>query len=319
MTVIDGTLGPLESGTIVGTFLFGILTLQAFNYYRQFPEDSIRVKITVVVIWLLELGLTICSLHSVYWITVTSYGGFFLAFILQPPRTLLVTLFFSAAINSSVQVFFGNRIRVLSGRLHIFFLCITVAILRFICHMALMATIWRSNTGFLIIESKAHWIAIVDMALLPVGDGLIAVSMCYYLWNMRESQFRHTRKVVDTLMLWTVETTVVTSVAAVLQLILFLTRTDLSFLAFYLIEPKLFSNSMLAVLNGRTRFRSAEDNIVSGPVFDSSRPGTRSRRDRGALTDVDPQGKSSDSAVIQMSPIPENTDSIYPEIEKTGP
>ncbi|KAJ7089913.1 hypothetical protein C8R44DRAFT_818292 [Mycena epipterygia] len=43
-------------------------------------------------------------------------------------------------------------------------------------------------------------------------------------------------------------------------------------MAFYLIQPKLFSNSMLAVLNGRTRFRT--DGIVGSPSlpFEAAKP-----------------------------------------------
>lgn len=44
---LDGTLGALEVGTVAGTFLFGILTLQTFNYYRRFPKDSKTLKTTV--------------------------------------------------------------------------------------------------------------------------------------------------------------------------------------------------------------------------------------------------------------------------------
>ncbi|KAJ7908993.1 hypothetical protein B0H13DRAFT_2330844 [Mycena leptocephala] len=61
---------------------------------------------------------------------------------------------------------------------------------------------------------------------------------------------------VDTIILWTVETTLLTTISGALQLILFLTRRhDLSWLVFFLIQAKLFSNSMLASLNGRTQFR----------------------------------------------------------------
>ncbi|KAJ7136680.1 hypothetical protein C8R44DRAFT_767660 [Mycena epipterygia] len=60
---------------------------------------------------------------------------------------------------------------------------------------------------------------------------------------------------VDTLILWTIETTMITSFAGILELILFLTRKDLAWISFYLIQPKLFSNSMLASLNNRQRIR----------------------------------------------------------------
>ncbi|KAJ7342339.1 hypothetical protein DFH08DRAFT_938316 [Mycena albidolilacea] len=64
---------------------------------------------------------------------------------------------------------------------------------------------------------------------------------------------------IDTIILWTLETTLLTTVSGIMQLILFLTRGhDLSWEMFFLIQAKLFSNSMLASLNGRKRFRSLD-------------------------------------------------------------
>ncbi|KAJ7445331.1 hypothetical protein FB451DRAFT_1412843 [Mycena latifolia] len=272
---LDGTLGALEIGTVAGTFLFGILTLQTFNYYRQFSQDLILLKLTIGTMWFLELGHTIASLHAMYWITVTTYSRPPNAFIVQPPRSLILTILFSAGTDALVQVFFGNRIRVLSGRPHVFFLCIAMAALRFICDMALMATIWIFNAGFTVLESRVHWVMITASTVGPTADFVIALSMCYYLWFLRESgsQFRRTRGMVDTPMIWTVETTVVTSVAGIMQLIippLYPLPVSVAFMVFYLIQPKLFSNSMLAVLHGRARFRSSEAAIVSGALFDST-------------------------------------------------
>jgi hypothetical protein len=44
---LNGSLGALEIGIVLGVFLFGIETLQTFNYYRRFPKDSNLLKATV--------------------------------------------------------------------------------------------------------------------------------------------------------------------------------------------------------------------------------------------------------------------------------
>jgi len=69
---------------------------------------------------------------------------------------------------------------------------------------------------------------------------------------------------LDTLILWTLETTTITSLAGIMQLILFLVRKDLAWMVFYLIQPKLFSNSLLASLNNRQAIKSAhQENFLS--------------------------------------------------------
>lgn len=44
---LDGSIGAIEIGAALGAFLFGIETLQTFNYYRNFPKDSNLLKGTV--------------------------------------------------------------------------------------------------------------------------------------------------------------------------------------------------------------------------------------------------------------------------------
>ncbi|KAJ7433658.1 hypothetical protein FB451DRAFT_1471954 [Mycena latifolia] len=253
---IDGTFGALEIGTTIGTFLFGILTLQTFNYYRQFPQDSRLLKTTGT---LADKGqvfrtrphglLSACiwrklDWYKTYWTTVTSYGRPPYTFMMEPPRSLILTVLFSTGIDALVQVFFANRIRVLSGRRHVFFLCIVLAAAGFTSGMAIIIIIWTSNEGLSIIESKTvRWIGIAAITLVPLGDVLIALSMCYYLWNMRKSgsqfrrnysgqQVRHNIPDIKAVHVFS-------SVAAVMELVLqFLTRTDLSFTALSLIQAK---------------------------------------------------------------------------------
>ncbi|KAJ7114833.1 hypothetical protein C8R44DRAFT_880903 [Mycena epipterygia] len=102
---LDGSLGALEIGTVVGTFFFGILTLQTFNYYRQFPDDSKTLKITVTVLWLLELAQTnVLFRGKIYVITVTFYGQPPSEVILKPPQSQVATILFSGGIDGLVQV-----------------------------------------------------------------------------------------------------------------------------------------------------------------------------------------------------------------------
>ncbi|KAJ6555045.1 hypothetical protein DFH09DRAFT_1365995 [Mycena vulgaris] len=265
---LDGTLGALEIGTVIGVFLFGMATLQTFNYYGQFPEDSKILKVTVAVIWFLELGHTICSLHGIYSITVTFYGQPPEDAFLKPPPSIVATLLFSGTIDALVQLFFGNRIRVLSGRPIFLVISAAFATLRFVCDITLAARLWIDNAGFTILRTKVLWEMITASSIGPAGDIFIAVVMCHWLWQRRDtgSHFNRTRRMVDTLIIWTIETTLVTSIAGIMQLVLILARNDLTFIPFYLIQPKLFLNAMLAGLNRRTRFRRGGEDFVSGSI-----------------------------------------------------
>ncbi|KAJ6554755.1 hypothetical protein B0H19DRAFT_1377487 [Mycena capillaripes] len=173
---LDGTLGAMEIGAILGTFLFGIETLQTFNYYRRFPEDSQLLKATVAVIWFDSFNISKATsnrpdhpgvLNSsiqfagwtqwIYSMTVTFYGRPASQHILSPPHTLNITILLSAPIHALVQLFFGNRIRILSGHWHIMVLCLFLTLLRFICDVALTIATWVSPSAFSALRSNVHW------------------------------------------------------------------------------------------------------------------------------------------------------------------
>jgi hypothetical protein len=44
---LNGSLGATEIGSVLGAFLFGVETLQTYNYFRNFHRDSILLKTTV--------------------------------------------------------------------------------------------------------------------------------------------------------------------------------------------------------------------------------------------------------------------------------
>ncbi|KAJ7095659.1 hypothetical protein C8R44DRAFT_684396 [Mycena epipterygia] len=265
MSGLDGTLGSTLIGSVFGTLLFGILTLQTFNYYRLYPNDSVILKILVASLWFFDLGHSICVWHSIYQMTVTFYGQ--IQHILNPPRSLEISVLFTALIILTVQTFFAGRIRVLSGHWHITIICSLLTTLRFAFSIVLLVT-FATSTGFSVLQTKIHWTFTTVSSLGPAVDLITAISLCYFLWEIRTSRapFTQTRNILDTLILWTIETTVITSFAGIMQLILFLSRKDLAWMAFYMIQSKLFSNSMLASLNNRKRRSSVEeDNILSLP------------------------------------------------------
>ncbi|KAJ6599978.1 hypothetical protein DFH09DRAFT_1271517 [Mycena vulgaris] len=267
-----GSLGPAEIGVVLATFLYGIETLQTFNYYRECPKDSRRLKTLVAVIWLLELAHMICVWHAIYSMTITFYGR--PEHILDPPLSLVFTIIIHGAIIFIVQTFFAFRVRALSKRWSITILGCILNCLRLLVNVGLFVELWKrqDRSEWVVLGTDLRWIMITGFSIGPSVDILIATSLCYYLWHYKNSEFKQTNRMVDTLIIWTVETTAITSLSGALQLILFLTRNDLTWFIFWVVQAKckilfhifaliktcqtVFANSMLASLNGRNRFRS---------------------------------------------------------------
>ncbi|KAF7356265.1 Saposin B-type domain-containing protein [Mycena venus] len=263
---LDGSLGVIQIGLVLGTFLFGIETLQTFNYYREFPKDPKILKGLVGGIWFFELAHTISSWHAMYTITVTFYGQ--PQHILAPPISLVYPIFFHGLIAFCAQSFFVYRVRVLSGQWLIPIGCFALNLARLGCLMLLFGELYQTPI-FTLLATKFRKEVIVVSSMGPGVEIVVAASLVYYLWSRRGGKggstgFQQTNRVVDSIVIWTVETTLITTVSGVVQLILFLTRrNDSSWILFFLIQAKLFSNSLLASLNGRTRFRTPGASVVA--------------------------------------------------------
>ncbi|KAJ7315702.1 hypothetical protein DFH08DRAFT_1086769, partial [Mycena albidolilacea] len=253
---LDGSLGVFEIASVLATWLFGIETLQTFNYYSDFPKDPKFLKALVGVIWFLELGHTIASWHGLYGVTITFYGQ--IEHWLSPPLSLVFPILFHACIALAVQSFFVYRVRVLSKQWFIPVLCCVLNLVHFVFNILLFGQL-ATNRVFSIETQQLSWEITFASSIGPAVDMIVAASLVFYLWHRKTTNFRQTNRIVDTIILWTLETTLLTTASGIMQLILFLTRrNDLSWEMFFLIQAKLFSNSMLASLNGRKRFRSLD-------------------------------------------------------------
>ncbi|KAJ6481262.1 hypothetical protein C8R47DRAFT_1135191 [Mycena vitilis] len=258
---LDGTVGAIQVGLVLATWLFGIETLQTFNYYRDFGKDPRVLRGLVGAIWLLELAHTISGWHAMYTITVTFYGK--PQHIISPPLSMTFPILFHAFIAMAVQTFFVYRIRVVSGQWLIPVVCFILNLGRMACLLFLFQGLFRTPV-FNLLTTKFNTEVIIASSLSPGVEIVVAGSLLYYLWQRRAADFSQTNRIVDSIIIWTIESTLLTTISGFVQLVLFLTRrNDLSWLVFFLIQAKLFSNSLLASLNGRKRFRSAGNHVVA--------------------------------------------------------
>ncbi|KAF8649051.1 hypothetical protein AX16_006052 [Volvariella volvacea WC 439] len=110
----DGTVGALQIGVLISTFLFGVTTLQCIRYFANFPKDKPTIKFMVCVVWLLELAHTISTASGLYHITMSQYN----APQLDPQPKLdlgfRIAVLFSGCIAALVQAYYTDRLRILT-------------------------------------------------------------------------------------------------------------------------------------------------------------------------------------------------------------
>ncbi|KAF7334664.1 hypothetical protein MVEN_02296900 [Mycena venus] len=254
----DSTLGALFIGTLVSYALFGVATTQTYIYWKRFPKDSLGMKVLVAVVWCGELAHAVCVAASVYAMTITNFGHPERLEVL--PKSFLASTFIGSLVSFVVQTFFAYRIYALSRSLlipcvwWIPCICWVLSLFRFVPpNVILFAYGQQLAPQFL-----KRWGPLFDAiwSASAANDLLIAGTLVVLLYNQRNTGLKHTVAMVDKLIAWTIETGVVTSIASIIMLTVFISLpSTFVWLAIFVVIPRLFSNSLLASLNSRASLR----------------------------------------------------------------
>ncbi|KAJ7307627.1 hypothetical protein DFH08DRAFT_975452 [Mycena albidolilacea] len=265
---LNPNTGAYEIGVLLSYVLFGVTTTQAYLYYTRFPEDSRKLKALVVFVWSCELAHALCLGMTLYRWTITYSGR---ADVLKFfPAPLAISEIFSGFVATCVQSFFGYRIYVLSKKPYISYLTWTLAFLRCLAAIAIGIAALLKDTLFHGYEVKWSWLINALWAVSITNDVVITTTLVYLLYMQRSAGQKRTIALIDKLIVWTIETGMVTrsvlfmswdvlfnafthSVSNIIILTLFLTMPDnLVWLAQWSIGARLFSNSLLARATIRT-------------------------------------------------------------------
>lgn len=186
-----------------------------------------------------------------------------------PELGALVTVFSMELLSSSlVQLFFSHRVYMLSRRLVIAVLgCVraSVKLARLLIIFILLGP--QTDAGVL---QNPVLVVMPAFAAVAVVEVFNTVTLCVVL-RSRRAQIRRTKKVIDKLMLWSIQTGLLISICSILVVLLlvFSPRTEIWAVPFAIL-PKLFSLSLLSSLNSRAHIRRAMENTpVTFSILDS--------------------------------------------------
>ncbi|KAG7447213.1 uncharacterized protein BT62DRAFT_1004792 [Guyanagaster necrorhizus] len=254
--------GPLILGYMWGYGLFGILTVQMYIYYIHFNhKDTWKTRLYVWLIFLLEVIFTIFSTIAAWNLYADGWGDVDMLSYIDWSWEPLPAL--NGTISSMVQTFYVWRIYNLTKNIWI---CIFIEIVAVVqCVFAYYFGIAVSVEG-LGVSKLIELTPMVStwLAGSAACDVLITSVIVYVLWQASSrSTFSQTTNAVTKIIRFTVETGLLTSVAAVVELVLWLIqpRYYVHFIGF-LVLGKLYSNALVATLNSRALVFGA---IQNGP------------------------------------------------------
>ncbi|KAG1892153.1 hypothetical protein F4604DRAFT_1912886 [Suillus subluteus] len=291
-------IGPVVLGALVNACLFGGVVVQTYVYYANFPNDHRVMKLTVAATLASQIAHVICVSATLWKAAVSGYGN---------PLTLLVfpqgadaAILFTAITGALVESSFVFRLWKLSKTLTLPLVSLALCLLA--QSIALVMTVKAfAMTNLVTFEIDENRLITLSLTSRLVCELTLTLSMVWYLRKQRSSTFlRHvtslpkrsvvmiyrTTTIIDRLVLWTLETGLITSLVVVFIMGFFLAmKQNYIWVSIYANLATVNANSLLASLNGRLILRSVPKTSLNMNTLSSS-SGGRSRKTESVVINV---------------------------------
>ncbi|KAL4250774.1 hypothetical protein ABKN59_006072 [Abortiporus biennis] len=249
---VGPTFGAAFVGLVAGATLFGVTLLQTYEYYKRYPSDHVLLKTLVACLTILDtLHLFFCG-RTIYWYLVSNFGDF--DNLDKTTWSMALQTDFNGIIGMAVEFFFARRVWIMS---HNWFLTSVICVLATIHFtLGILFTVESFILGEFSKFKSLTWITCTGLGCAAAADIIIALSMCIYLSKKRTGIDR-TDSLVTTLMIYSINTGLLTSIIATISVVLFaIMPLNFVWLCFFWILGKCYVNSLLASLNSRKGLRS---------------------------------------------------------------
>ncbi|KAF7354084.1 hypothetical protein MVEN_01095800 [Mycena venus] len=244
--------GPVLLGYLLNWCLFGTLSLQLYLYYQAFPQDVLWNRCLVYTVYAIEFVQTMLMTNDAF--STFAYGFGDLSALTSLRLEWFALPILTGLVAFIVQSFYAYRVYILSeswkAPLFIILIALVSSAGAFVHggvtgHEDRTSDLWSSGE---IYASAAVWL--FGSAL---SDLVSATCLTYYLYKS-DIGFRSTSVWLHNLMCLTIETGSLTALMALVHLTLFFAfPSEPYFFTAAAIQPKLYANTILAVLNSRLK------------------------------------------------------------------
>ncbi|KAJ4481289.1 hypothetical protein J3R30DRAFT_3466576 [Lentinula aciculospora] len=252
---VQSLFGPIFIGAFLNGILYGVLAVQTYFYYQNSSRDAWWIKYLVFFVLIAETISFVLDFAVVWEPLIQDYGS---PTIFQTtPTTFSADPLVTAAISTAVQLFQGWRIHKLTKSKIVFG---SIALIAF-------ASLAAGFTTTILIALHPAWsqLQMFEFGFLAwlissaLCDIVIAVSLSWFVLHNKTS-FTSTNSILNRIMLLTLQTGTLTAVAAIADVFTFTLSEDktLEFVWAYSLS-KLYSNSLLSMLNARVEWNKVLD------------------------------------------------------------
>ncbi|EKM52292.1 uncharacterized protein PHACADRAFT_211566 [Phanerochaete carnosa HHB-10118-sp] len=258
-TVLNLTFGSLLLGTFASAVFYGIICQQCLTFFHRFAKESLVLKSCVAAVWVIDsahLAFAICSVYILLMNNMGQLSGVF-------PSTFVGVTMTTAVSDTFVRGMFVYRLWIMSEKQ---WAVLVIPIILSVANLgaAVSATIEIVHVKTLVFTPALKEIFIADLVMLIVTDFYIAATICYFLRRPRRQVSALTLSITRTIMMYTINTGLVTSVAWLVCLITDVTMPN-DFIQFgiYLPTNDLYNICLLTSLNARKHLRAENRGTVA--------------------------------------------------------
>ncbi|THH20333.1 hypothetical protein EW146_g1023 [Bondarzewia mesenterica] len=282
--------GPTLIGVFFNLILYGIFLAQVQVYFSTFKQDRRWFKLfrsfcglQIVSLVILETINSVFAMYYSYDRLVNNFGDMNAqavsnwVFGMSPLTNGIIAV--------SVQIFFSWRVRVLTGKIWAMLLIVFLSVVSSLAAITVffIAAILASSPT----ASAASFVKpviIVWLVLSATADSLISTTLVYHLRKNRTG-FVSTDDTLNKIIRLTVQTGIITSVWAILDLGVYLGVPTADHEIFNLALAKLYTNSLLSSLNSRQgwKYTSTVEN-TGGHSADRGHSRVNQRQHKGAIS-----------------------------------
>lgn len=248
------SLGAIVMGTFLNVCLYGIMLVQTSNYFSTHKQDQLWVKLMVGWLLILDTLNTVFDVGFVYRYTITLFGDF--SALAHSHWFFHLSPLITVAIASTVQGFYAWRINRLTGWLWVSVGIGLVVLVQFVAGFVTTIGAFRVVDFARFDELRVE--IVLWLITSAVTDVVVTSILTWYLHTHRTG-FPRTNDLVTKLIRITVQTGMITTIWAVVDLIVFLTVPTPLHLLFNLPLCKLYTNTLLSTLNARSGWDKSQN------------------------------------------------------------
>ncbi|KAK0471872.1 hypothetical protein IW261DRAFT_1571563 [Armillaria novae-zelandiae] len=268
---VSETLGAVYIGVTIAAVLYGVTNLQAVIYYRRYPNDWWVYHYSVGFLWALDTVHVALSTYAVYVFLIHFFGDLDGA-LEYDSWSMKWQVYMNDVLAVYIQGLYALRLWQLGRHFHktiVYFISLAVVasfgtVIYVVYDISITPNIASSSS----LKTPIY----VFFSTIATTDLIIAIPMFYYLHKSRTIILvPSTATVLLRLMRLVLMSGLATSACSLLTLITYIVwPKSLAFLGIHFVLSKLYINSLLAMLNSRSKHCSAsqsmEDEVNSLPT-----------------------------------------------------